>query len=110
MRFYPDIGMLKQVVVLILSIGAFVVGSLVVEWPVEAAICRDTKDHRICILTIKRSAKHYWEYRAAVSIDGKPRPIEQYNCRDRLRTQADGTVMAFRPQGAGDVICRFFKP
>ncbi|MGE5657104.1 MAG: hypothetical protein ACM37W_10840 [Actinomycetota bacterium] len=73
--------------------------------PAEAFFCRNTNHHEICILTIKRSAKYHWEYRAAVRIDGIERPIEVYNCRDRTRKQPDGTLVPFQPKDAGELIC-----
>ncbi|MEQ8463987.1 hypothetical protein [Coleofasciculus sp. E2-BRE-01] len=80
----------------------------VVAFPAEASVCRTIKDHNICILSIKRSAKYYWRYRAAVSIDGVKRPVEIYNCRDRTRIRQDGIVVSFEPDGAGEFICSFF--
>ncbi|GAB4198823.1 MAG: hypothetical protein Fur006_48980 [Coleofasciculaceae cyanobacterium] len=56
--------------------------------PAEAALCRTSNDRLICILSIKRSAKNYWEYRAAISVDGVKRPIEVYNCRDSASAAA----------------------
>ena len=32
--------------------------------PAVASFCRNYKENRICILSIKRSAKNYWEYRS----------------------------------------------
>ena len=83
--------------------------SFAVALPAEASFCRNSNDHLICILSIKRSAKNYWEYRAAVSIDGVERPIEVYNCRDRTLVRKDGSVMPFESNGPGELICRFFK-
>lgn len=82
---------------------------LTIALPAEALPCRTTPQHTICVLEIQRSAKNYWEYRAAVKIDDQKRPIEVYNCRERVRIQADGTVTAFEPGGAGEVICNLFK-
>ncbi|MBD3883147.1 hypothetical protein IFO70_15385 [Phormidium tenue FACHB-886] len=77
--------------------------------PAEAALCH-TLDHRqVCIVTIKRSAKNYWEYRVGVSVDGVKQPIEVYNCHDRLRTQADGKLVPFASNGTGTLICRTLK-
>lgn len=73
--------------------------------PAEAAFCREVNDHLICIVSIKRSAKYYWEYRASVSVDGEVSPVEIYNCRDRRRLQADGKAVAFEPNGPGNLIC-----
>jgi hypothetical protein len=82
--------------------------SFAVPFPAEASFCRNSSDRLICIVSIKRSAKNYWEYRASVSIDGIQRPIEVYNCRDRIRIRKDGSVVPFESDGAGELICRFF--
>jgi biopolymer transport protein ExbD len=87
----------------------FLTLSFAVALPAEASFCRNYNDHSICILSIKRSAKNYWEYRAAVSVDGVERPIEVYNCRDRLRVRQDGTVVPFEPNDPGELICSFFQ-
>ncbi len=75
--------------------------------PAQASFCRNSHNHLICILSIKRSAKNYWEYRAAVSIDGMKRPIEVYNCRDRLWVRQDGSIIPFEPNSPGELICNF---
>lgn len=77
-----------------------------VALPAEASsYCRTLNDRAICILSIQRSAKNYWEYRAVVSIDGVKKPLEVYNCRDRVRIRSDGTAIAFRSGDIGDLIC-----
>lgn len=95
---------LKYIALVLMLALSFLVAS-----PAEASICRHSNDHLICILSIKRSAKYYWEYRAAVSIDGVKRPIEVYNCRDRVRVRKDKTVVPFEPNSAGDIICSLTK-
>lgn len=77
--------------------------------PAEASVCHNYDGHKICILSIKRSAKNYWEYRAAVSVDGLTRPIEVYNCRNRVKIQQDGTILPFGQSDSGELICSFFK-
>lgn len=77
--------------------------------PAFAQVCRNYNGHRICIVSINRSAKNYWEYRASVSVDGKQTPIEVYNCRQKFKVQKDGTVVGFKNQDPGELICRFFK-
>lgn len=78
--------------------------------PVEAAeLCRNLNDRTVCIISITRSAKNYWEYRAAVRVDGVEHPIEVYNCRDRIRVQQDGTIVPFEPNDASKLVCRLFK-
>lgn len=75
--------------------------SLTLAQPAQAAFCRNYRDNTICILSIKRSAKNYWEYRASVKVNGETRPVEIYNCRDRTRIKADGKIVAFEHNGAG---------
>ncbi|MHC5938705.1 hypothetical protein [Nostoc sp.] len=79
--------------------------------PAFASVCRnyDGLRHQICILSINRSAKNYWEYRAAVSVDGVKRPVEVYNCRQRAKVQEDGTVLPFQQKDPGEMICSFFN-
>lgn len=50
--------------------------------PAEAYTCRNYKGHQVCIISIKRSAKNHWEYRALVNVDGVKIPLETYNCRN----------------------------
>ncbi|AFZ11758.1 hypothetical protein Cri9333_0841 [Crinalium epipsammum PCC 9333] len=83
--------------------------SFTVALPADAAFCRNYNDHSICILSIQRSAKYYWEYRIAVSIDGVERPIEIYNCRDRTILSKDGSLAPFEPNSAGALICNFIN-
>ncbi len=78
--------------------------------PVEALpLCRVVNSHKICILRMKRSAKRFWEYRAKVSVDGVVRPIEKYDCRDRLRLPNDATFIPYWQDDAVDVVCSLFK-
>ncbi|MEH1818266.1 MAG: hypothetical protein V7L31_04075 [Nostoc sp.] len=84
--------------------------------PAFADVCRnyDVYDglrlhHQICILSISRSAKNYWEYKAAISVDGVKRPTEVYNCRERFKVQQGGTVLPFEQKGPGEMICSFFN-
>ncbi|WP_322111900.1 hypothetical protein [Aerosakkonema funiforme] len=76
-----------------------------VALPAEASFCRQTNDRLICVLRIDRSAKNHWEYRAIVSVDGVERPMQLYNCRDRITVRKDGTVVPFEPNGPGKLIC-----
>lgn len=78
-------------------------------FPAYASVCRNYDGHQICILSINRSAKNYWEYRAIVSVDGEKRPLEVYNCRQKVRIQTNGTVLPFENKDPGELICSFFK-
>lgn len=76
-----------------------------------AASCTTTSSHTICVNRIKRSAKQFWEYRAAVTVDGVDREVEVYNCRDRQRVNSEGRVVPFELGGAGEVICKMlYRP
>ncbi|MEH2267252.1 MAG: hypothetical protein V7K68_02270 [Nostoc sp.] len=82
--------------------------------PAFASVCRnydvyDGLRHQICILSISRSAKNYWEYRATVSVDGVKRPTEVYNCREPVKVQEGGTVLPVEQKGPGEMICSFFN-
>mgnify|MGYP003333226658 CR=1 FL=1 len=73
--------------------------------PAVASFCRNYKENRICILSIKRSAKNYWEYRAEVSINDVRKPLEIYNCRTQQKIQKNGRIVKFESNGAGQFIC-----
>ncbi|AFZ32050.1 hypothetical protein Glo7428_3581 [Gloeocapsa sp. PCC 7428] len=73
-----------------------------------ASMCRSYGGHQICIISIERSAKNYWEYKAAMSVDGVKQPIAIYNCRDRLKLQ-DKKSVQFSDNDPGYLICSFFK-
>jgi hypothetical protein len=88
------------------------IGTWQVTPPALAApICRTIQDHDICLLTIKRSAKNFWEYNAAVSIDGKRGPKESYNCRSRYKTLRNGSIEYFAKDSiGGSLVCKIYKP
>ena len=104
-----DFGENNMNLVKLITILLFITLSFAVAFPAEAFLCRNSNDHSICILSIKRSAKNYWEYRVAISIDGVEKPMEVYNCRDRTRIDQDGNIVPFQDNGAGEIICSFFK-
>ena len=70
-----------------------------------ASFCRNNNGNKICILSIKRSAKYHWEYRAEVSINGVIKPLEIYNCRTQRKIQKNGDIVKFTSNGAGKFIC-----
>ncbi len=92
----------------------FILFSIITSWflwlvfPVEAATCRTLDGHQICIIQIKRSAKNFWEYRTLVSVDGRKRPVEIYNCRDKYTIEYDRAVIPFKKNSPGELICSLF--
>ncbi|NEO34127.1 MAG: hypothetical protein F6K36_27725 [Symploca sp. SIO3C6] len=93
--------------------------SISIAFPASASVCRNYNGHQICILSIKRSAKNYWEYRAAVSVDGVAQATKVYDCRqqqnlsslsaNRVKTQKGGTSVPLGDSESGKMICNFFK-
>ncbi|OKH11019.1 hypothetical protein [[Limnothrix rosea] IAM M-220] len=47
-----------------------------------AAQCRTVDHQEICLVSIKRSAKYHWQYRAELKIDGQRQPSEKFDCRE----------------------------
>lgn len=74
-----------------------------------ATNCRKTNGHEVCIQRMKRSAKNYWQYKAKLRVDGVQRPMELYDCRDRLRLPKDGTIIPYWQDDAVDVVCTLFR-
>ncbi len=90
---------------MIKSLFIFILITLINIAPVEASLCRNFNEHLICILTIKRSAKYYWEYRVSLSIDGVKTPVEIYNCRDKFKITKDKRMISFDEAQTGELIC-----
>lgn len=103
-RFWVEIWI--AVICVILAASAIAIPRML---PAQAAgSCRMVNGHQVCILRMKRSAKRFWEYRARVSVDGVKRPMERYDCRDRLRLPSDGTFIPYWQDDAVDVVCALF--
>lgn len=96
--------MIRYLVILLLLIFSWAVVS-----PVSAMVCRNYQGQEICILSIKRSAKKYWEYRASVIVNGVKTPVEIYNCRGKFKVNKDRTVTQFKENSPGKMICSFLK-
>lgn len=106
-------GGLRRVPVVLLLV-VLVLGGSTGLFPAQAApLCRSFHDHTICLVSIKRSAKYYWEYRAQVTFDSVPYPEAAYNCRDRTVTVLEGAqkgeVRDFAPDGPGPLICQITR-
>jgi hypothetical protein len=96
----------------LLFLGLALAMSLISSWGIgaqpaaaSALTCRTTANHQVCILSIRRSAKYHWQYRATVTLDGTPQPEATYNCRHQRRTDTNGKTERFEAGGAGEVIC-----
>lgn len=71
--------------------------------------CEVLKGKQICITSIRRSAARYWEYMAAVTVDGVAKPKERFDCRSRVTIDPDGTIFSFRKGDPGAVVCRLYQ-
>ncbi|MBD2167733.1 hypothetical protein H6G04_25420 [Calothrix membranacea FACHB-236] len=92
-----------------ITLLAVLILSLSIAVPAAASVCRNYNGHQICVLSIQRSAKNYWEYRATISVDGVKQPMAVYNCRAQVKILQDGETVPFTPQDPGNLICNFFK-
>lgn len=64
--------------------GMVAAAMVVLAWPDPAGAamtCHTVAGQRLCLESIKRSAKYFWQYRAVVSVDGQPQPEAVYNCQ-----------------------------
>jgi hypothetical protein len=52
--------------------------------PAYGVICRNYGAEEICLISIKRSAKYHWEYRAVLQINGKKQAKKRFDCRYNL--------------------------
>ena len=96
---------------IILICFVLLMGLTIAPPPTLAAdICRTIDQRTVCIITIKRSAKNFWEYNAAVSIDGKRGPKEPYDCRSKIKTNPDGSFSRFGKNSIGSLVCRAYRP
>jgi hypothetical protein len=96
-----------------ISVVVFGVGMGMTIAPLQAQamnLCRTIEHHEVCIMSIKRSAKNFWEYQAAISIDGKRGRSEPYNCRSQYKTDADGRLERFGKDSIGSLVCRAYRP
>jgi len=97
------------IVLLALPFAVWIIN--VTSAPAEAESCRTFTGHEVCVNSIRRSGRSYWEYRTVVSIDGVKQPLELYNCRDRTRILAsDGSVIPFLTGKTGDWVCQLTTP
>lgn len=58
--------------------------SLFPSVPVYGMTCRTYGTEEICLVSIKRSAKYHWEYRAVLQINGQKQAQKLFDCRHNL--------------------------
>ncbi len=80
-----------------------------VTFPAQASFCKSVVTQKVCILSIDRSAKKYWEYQAQLMVDNIVQPRAVYNCRENLWLQPNGKWEKFADGSANAVACSLFR-
>ncbi|WP_404790061.1 hypothetical protein [Altericista sp. CCNU0014] len=82
--------------------------------PAAAAQCQSIAGREVCVLNLRRSAKHYWEYWAQLSIDGIKQPERIYDCRVFSRGSSsyippELTAETVKVESIGSLVCRLYR-
>jgi hypothetical protein len=82
--------------------------------PASAVQCQLIAGQEVCILHLRRSAKHYWEYWAQLGINGVKQPERVYDCRvfakERSRyVPPELTADTVKVESIGMFVCRLYK-
>lgn len=92
---------------------AIACGLLVFSAPAQAATCRHTQGHEVCLQRVQRSAKYHWRYRVTATVDGQQQPLTRYDCRDRTQTPLAGSskakIVDFAEDGVGALVCQLLN-
>ncbi len=88
-------------------LGVIVTFSLIGIFSDEAiaAQCQTVDTQEICLVSIKRSAKYHWQYRAELKINGKRYPSEKFDCRDTTQTKLRQGDRAQLQKQKRDFVC-----
>jgi hypothetical protein len=76
--------------------------------PVLALSCRSLNGELVCIQSLQRSAKKYWEYRVQLKINGLSQPVEIYDCRNQRRRSTQGQWQDFSHPKIDAFACSLF--
>jgi hypothetical protein len=82
--------------------------------PATAAQCQSIAGQEVCVLNLRRSAKHYWEYWTLLSIDGVKQPERIYDCRVFAKGRSPNippelTAETVKVESIGSLVCRLYK-
>lgn len=83
--------------------------------PATAAQCQSVAGQEVCILNLRRSAKHYWEYWAQLSINGVKQPERTYDCRvfakerPSRKVPPELTAETVKVESIGGLVCRLYR-
>jgi hypothetical protein len=81
-----------------------------VALPAQASFCKSIAAQKVCILSIDRSAKNYWEYRVQLTIDQVIQPMAVYNCLQKSWLPPHGQWTKFTDDAVPAIACRLFRP
>jgi hypothetical protein len=101
----------RRLIIALLLAFVWVVGSAL---PAAAVQCQSIAGQEVCILHLRRSAKHYWEYWAQLSINGAKQPERVYDCRVFARERSryvppELTAETVKVESIGMFVCRLYK-
>jgi hypothetical protein len=104
--------LVRQRVVTVLLLALVWVASL--AFPATAAQCQSIAGQEVCVLNLRRSAKHYWEYWTLLSIDGVKQPERIYDCRVFAKGRSPNippelTAETVKVESIGSLVCRLYK-
>jgi hypothetical protein len=82
--------------------------------PATAAQCQSIAGQEICVLNLRRSAKHYWEYWAQLSVNGVKQPERTYDCRVFTKGRSPNippelTAETVKVESIGSLVCRLYR-
>lgn len=96
------LGVVKSLTILLILV-------FLVALPAQASFCKSVDTKKVCILSIERSAKKYWEYQVQLSVDRIVQPLTVYNCREKLWLQPHGQWTKFNSSSVNAVACSLFR-
>lgn len=102
----------QRVVIALLLALIWVVG---LALPAIAVQCQSVAGQEVCILNLRRSAKHYWEYWAQLSVNGVKQPDRVYDCRVFAKERSpyippELSAETVKVESVGSLVCRLYRP
>jgi hypothetical protein len=102
----------QRVVIALLLALIWVVG---LALPAIAVQCQSIAGQEVCILNLRRSAKHYWEYWAQLSVNGVKQPDRVYDCRVFAKERSfyvppELSAETVKVESIGSLVCRLYRP
>ncbi len=110
---FPDFQLKKSLARFLVGVIKFLTSLLIlvflVALPAQASFCKSIDTQKVCIVSIERSAKNYWEYQVQLSVDRIVQPRTVYNCQKELWLQPNGQWQKFSDSSVHAVACNLFR-